>query len=132
MASALDAGAVKPETVFVDTGQIEIGGLYIYNWNLGAWGPQDMQGCMQHSLNVCLAWIATQLGTDDFYPYLQAFGIGHLTGVDLAGEAAGRLKAPGDKDWYAAELGTNAFGQGVAATPCRWRRRFPPWRTMAR
>ena len=117
MASALDAGAVTPETVFVDTGQIEIGGTLIYNWNMGAWGPQDMTGCLQHSLNVCLAWVATQLGPNDFYRYMQAFGIGHLTGVDLAGEATGRLKAPGDNDWYAADLGTNAFGQGVAATP---------------
>jgi cell division protein FtsI/penicillin-binding protein 2 len=101
MAAALDAGAVKPETTFIDTGTFEIGGTYIYNWNMGAWGPQDMQGCMQHSLNVCLAWVATQLGTRDFYKYMEAFGIGHLTGIDMAGEAAGRLKV----------------GQGVSATP---------------
>jgi cell division protein FtsI/penicillin-binding protein 2 len=72
---------------------------------------------LRHSLNVCLAWVATQLGPNDFYRYLQAFGIGHLTGVDLSGEAVGRLKVPGDNDWYAADLGTNSFGQGVAATP---------------
>jgi cell division protein FtsI/penicillin-binding protein 2 len=117
MAAALDSGAVTAETTFVDTGAIEVGGALIYNWNMGAWGPQDMTGCLQHSLNVCLAWVATQIGPNDFYRYLQAFGIGHLTGVDLAGEATGRLKVPGDNDWYAADLGTNSFGQGVAATP---------------
>jgi cell division protein FtsI/penicillin-binding protein 2 len=117
MASALDSGAVTPETVFVDTGVIEVGGAIIYNWNQGAWGPQDMQGCMQHSLNVCLAWIATQVGAEGYYPYLKKFSIGHVTGIDLAGEASGRLKEPGDSDWYAADLGTNAFGQGVSATP---------------
>jgi len=117
MASGLDSGAVTPETVFVDTGVIEIGGTVIYNWNQGAWGPQDMQGCMQHSLNVCLAWISTQIGSDNYYHYLRGFGIGHVTGIDLDGEASGRLKEPGDNDWYAADLGTNAFGQGVAATP---------------
>lgn len=117
MAAALDKGAVKPETQFVDTGLIEIGGTVIYNWNGGAWGPQNMQGCMQHSLNVCLAWVATQLGPDKFYESMMNFGIGHVTGIDLAGEASGRLKVPGDADWYEADLGTNAFGQGVAATP---------------
>jgi cell division protein FtsI/penicillin-binding protein 2 len=117
MASALDKGAVNPETVFVDTGVIEVGGTLIYNWNSGAWGPQDMTGCLQHSLNVCLAWVATQLGPENFYGYMRSFGIGHVTGIDLAGEASGRLKEPGDSDWYAADLGTNAFGQGVAATP---------------
>ena len=117
MGTGLDVGAVTPDTVFVDTGAIEIGGTVIYNWNQGAWGPQDMTGCLQHSLNVCLAWVNTQTGANNFYRYMQAFGIGHVTGIDLAGEASGRLKMPGDNDWYAADLGTNAFGQGVAATP---------------
>ncbi len=117
MLLALDSGAVKPETVFIDTGVIEVGGAVIYNWNQGAWGPQDMQGCMQHSLNVCLAWVSTQVGPEKFYEYMKAFGIGHVTGIDLAGEASGRLKEPGDNDWYAADLATNAFGQGVAVTP---------------
>ena len=117
MVSALDSGAVTPETTFLDTGVFEIGGTRIYNWNMGAWGPQNMQGCLQHSLNVCLAWVAKQLGPKDFYTYMQAFGIGHLTGIDLAGEVPGRLKIPGDEDWYDADLGTNAFGQGVSATP---------------
>jgi cell division protein FtsI/penicillin-binding protein 2 len=48
---------------------------------------------------------------------MRAFGIGHLSGVDMAGEMPGRLKFPGDADWYDADLGTNAFGQGVAVTP---------------
>jgi len=117
MAAALDAGAVTPETVFQDTGSISIGGITITNWDYGAWGQQDMQGCMEHSLNVCLTWIATQLGAGDFYGYMQEFGFGRVTGIDLAWEATGRLKVPGDTDWYEAELGTNSFGQGVAVTP---------------
>lgn len=117
MAAALDSGAVKPDTIFLDTGVFEIGGTYIYNWNSGVWGPQDMQGCLQHSLNVCLAWVATQVGTKGFYEYMRAFGMGHLSGVDLASEVPGRLKVPGDEDWYEADLGTNAFGQGVSSTP---------------
>src|SRR4030042_937549 len=76
-----------------------------------------MQGCMAHSLNVCLTWVATQLGAGPFYQYMQNFGFGRITGIDLAGEAPGRLKLPGDTDWYEAELGTNSFGQGVAVTP---------------
>jgi cell division protein FtsI/penicillin-binding protein 2 len=117
MAAAIDSGTVKPETSFLDTGVIEVGGSIIRNWNGRAWGPHDMQGCMEHSLNVCLAWVATELGANRFYSYMQDFGIGHLTGVDMAGESPGRLKLPGDTDWFEADLGTNAFGQGVAVTP---------------
>ena len=56
-----------------------------------------------------MSWISTS--------YLQDFGFGRLTGIDLAFETAGRLKIPGDNDWYEAELGTNSFGQGIAVTP---------------
>lgn len=117
MAAALDSGTVVPSTPFLDTGSIMVGGATIHNWDDQAWGPQDMIGCLQHSLNVCLAWVATQMGTQNFYGYMNRFGFGRLTGVDLAGEAAGRLKVPGDSDWYPVDLATNAFGQGVAATP---------------
>jgi cell division protein FtsI/penicillin-binding protein 2 len=117
MAAALDAGVVKPNTTFFDTGVFQVGGITIRNWDSAAWGSQDMLGCLQHSLNVCLAWIGSQLEAGRFYDYLDAFGFGHRTGVDLAGEATGRLKSPGDGDWYPADLGTNTFGQGIAVTP---------------
>ena len=117
MAAALDSGTVTPTTPFVDTGAIEVGGLWIYNWDRGAWGPQDMTGCLQHSLNVCLAWIATEMGPTTFYTYIQNFGMGKYTGIDLAGEQVYPLSLPGDQNWYPVNLGTNSFGQGVAATP---------------
>lgn len=117
MAAALDTGTVTPNTTFIDTGSIEVGGITIQNWNRDAWGQQDMVGCLQHSLNVCLAWISSQMGVQKFYGYMERFGLGHATGIDLAGEAMGRLKVPGDGDWYPVDLGTNAFGQGVSVTP---------------
>ena len=117
MAAALDSGTVTPGTTYLDTGAILVGGATIRNWNQEPWGIQDMTGCLQHSLNVCMATISTQMGAETFYNYMDNFGFGHLTGVDLAGEAAGRLKLPGDADWYPVDLGTNAFGQGVSATP---------------
>ena len=117
MAAALDSGTVTPGTTYLDTGAILVGGATIQNWNQEPWGMQDMTGCLQHSLNVCMATLSTRMGAGTFYGYMDKFGFGHLTGVDLAGEAAGRLKLPGDEDWYPVDLGTNAFGQGVSATP---------------
>ncbi len=117
MAAALDAGTVQPSTQFLDTGYIEVGGVGIYNWDRAAWGQQDMTGCLQHSLNVCLSWVATELGTDKFYAYMQAFGIGRPTNIDLSGEQYWPLSIPGDPQWYPVNLATNSFGQGVAVTP---------------
>jgi cell division protein FtsI/penicillin-binding protein 2 len=117
MASALDNGTIKPGTIFLDTGTIVVGGVPIHDWNNGAWGYQDMTGCLANSLNVCLAWVSTKMGNNSFYSYMQRFGLGQLTGIDLAGEVPGRQKLPGDGDWTPVDLGTNAFGQGVAITP---------------
>jgi cell division protein FtsI/penicillin-binding protein 2 len=117
MAAALDSGTVTPDTTYLDTGAIMVGGATIQNWNQEPWGVQDMTGCLQHSLNVCMATLSTQMGAGTFYGYMDNFGFGHLSGIDLAGEAAGRLKLPGDQDWYPVDLGTNAFGQGISTTP---------------
>ncbi len=117
MAAALDSGAVTPETTFLDTGEFVVGGEPIHNWDGGAWGEQDMTGCLAHSLNTCLAWVATQTGASTFYRYLDAFGIGRQTGVDLAREHTGIVRRPGDGDWREVDLGRNAYGHGVAVTP---------------
>ncbi|HKJ26787.1 MAG TPA: penicillin-binding protein 2 [Anaerolineales bacterium] len=116
MASAVEMDAVQLDTVFFDTGYFDYGGIVVQNWDRLAHGEVNMIGCLQHSLNVCLAWVGTQMGADNFYNYMDAFGFGRYTGVDLAGESTGRLKEPGDSDWYPADLVTNTFGQGVSVT----------------
>ena len=116
MAAAVDNGDVELDTPFFDPGYFEYGGIVIRNWDKNAYGQQNMIGCLQHSLNVCLAWVGTEMGAESFYKYMDAFGFGHYTSVDLANEATGRLKEPGDGDWYPADLATNTFGQGVSVT----------------
>lgn len=117
MAAAFDNGTVDEKTIFNDPGRFEYGGGTILNWNRRSFGKQTMQGCMQHSLNVCLAWVATEMGEDAFYEYMQAFGIGRRTNVDLGGEEIYPLSTPGDSGWYPIQLATNSFGQGVAINP---------------
>lgn len=117
MAAALDQGTVERDTVFFDPGYFKIGGITIENWDGLAYSDQDMVGCMRYSLNVCLAWIGSEMGADSFYTYMNAFGFGHITGIDITGEVTGRLKEPGDDDWWPADLGTNTFGQGISITP---------------
>jgi cell division protein FtsI/penicillin-binding protein 2 len=119
MAAALDSGVATPESTYNDTsGVYWIAGSPIYNWNMGAWGEQTMTGCMQHSLNVCLAYVADELlGEDLFYQYLQDFGFGRSTGIDLAAEANFPLRLPTDNTWGPLDLATNSFGQGIAVTP---------------
>jgi cell division protein FtsI/penicillin-binding protein 2 len=116
-AAALDSKAITPDQTFLDTGVFNYGGYNIYNWDRGAWGPQTMLGCMQHSLNVCLSWMAVQMGPSNFYKYMHAFGISRRTNIDLGGEVKYPLPVPGDSYWADVNLATNSFGQGLATTP---------------
>ncbi len=118
MASALDAGIVDASTVYNDTGvEGGWGGPPVYNWDRQGHGKVSMQACLQYSLNTCLAWVAKQFPSDgDFYAYLQAFGIGQRTGVDLAGEKPGALPQPG-REWSRSDRVRQGFGQALSATP---------------
>ncbi len=118
VAAALDCGVATPETTFVDQGWIEVGGQVFRNFGGAAYGEHDMVDVFVHSINTAAARLAVLMGPDTFYRYMQAFGIGRATGVDLAGEVPGQLWLPTDYEhWYDANLGANSFGQALAVTP---------------
>ena len=116
-AAALDAGAIKPTDLYDDVGYIEVGGRILKNWDERSYGTVSMIDILVHSLNTGTAYINTQLGPNTFYNYVNRFGFGRTTGIDMEGEASGQVRQPGDPEWHESDLGTNAFGQGLAATP---------------
>lgn len=116
MAAALDSGTVTPTTTYNDTGAIEVGGHVSYNWDRGAHGVVDMTTLLARSLNVGAATIATWMGRDTFYDYMQRFGFGHPTNIDIANEAEGLMPLPGSPDWPESFLATNSYGQSLAVT----------------
>lgn len=117
MAAALDSGVVTPNSTYYDAGVIEVGGHQTYNWDRSAPGTTDMTTLLARSLNVGAATLAMMMGTDVYYDYLQRFGFGRPTGVDLMSEAAGQMPLPGDEFWTESFMATNAYGQGIAVTP---------------
>jgi cell division protein FtsI/penicillin-binding protein 2 len=117
MAIALDLGVVAPDSTYVDNGVLEVGGRDIYNWDRASHGVTSMTDLLGKSLNVGAATLSVTTGPTRYYAGLESFGIGHLTGVDLQGEAPGQLREPGDPEWHDSDLATNSFGQGIAVTP---------------
>jgi cell division protein FtsI/penicillin-binding protein 2 len=117
MAAALDSGTVTPGTTYYDSGVVELGGYPMYNWDRSAPGTTDMTTLLARSLNVGAATIASWMGPDTFYNYMGRFGFGRPTGIDLMAEARGIMPLPGAADWTETNIGTNAFGQGLAVTP---------------
>ncbi|MCB0033640.1 MAG: penicillin-binding protein 2, partial [Anaerolineales bacterium] len=117
IATALDSGAVTPQSTYYDPGYIELGGYKMYNSDRSAPGTTTMSTLIARSLNVGAATIAVWTGTDSFYSYFERFGFGRRTGIDLSAEAAGQMSLPGGELWTEADIGTNSFGQGMAVTP---------------
>lgn len=117
MAAALDSGTVTPQTTYYDAGVLETGGHLTYNWDRSAPGTTDMTTLLSRSLNVGAATIATWMGPETYYSYLQRFGFGRPTGIDLMAESSGLMPLPGDPLWTESFVATNAYGQGLAATP---------------
>ena len=117
VACALDAGTVNINSGFDDTGSITIGGRVIKNHEDIAPGHVSLTDVLRLSLNVEAAKISVGLGAERFYQCINRFGFGAPTRIDLAAEVAGKVKSVGDGEWREVDLGTNAFGQGIAATP---------------
>jgi penicillin-binding protein 2 len=131
-ASALQEGSITPSTVFVSTGVIYLGGGQPFQeYHKIARGPLDLRGGIAKSSNIYFCKTMLELGIDSFIPYAEFFGVGSPTGVDLPGEASGRLPSPENKIelaeiypwldavWYPEGDSCNtAIGQGITvATP---------------
>ncbi len=118
IAAALDSGQATLDWSYVDQGFMEYGGIKVKNSTGAVYGHQDLQGVLNHSLNVGAAILSTHvMGPEIFYQYVRAFGFGQTTGVEVANETNGVVHMPTDWDWSDSYLATNAFGQGIAVTP---------------
>jgi cell division protein FtsI/penicillin-binding protein 2 len=116
MASALDAGVVKPDTVCdICAGPFKVDKYYIDTWNNKYNPGSTMLDVIVHSDNVGMAFVSQKMGADMLYDYLDKFGIGKLTGIDLQGEVTPAMRAKGT--WNVVDLATASFGQGIAVTP---------------
>jgi cell division protein FtsI/penicillin-binding protein 2 len=116
-AAAIDLGLVSPDTTYDDTGAVQVGTDVIRNWDFSANGVVTMTEFLQRSLNTGAVWLSQQIGAERFYQYLLQFGLGEPTHVGLSGEAEGIVRTVEDDEWYPVDLATNAYGQGLAATP---------------
>lgn len=119
-AAAIDAGAVSPNTSYYDSGIALIYDVPIKNWDDNVYGEQTMTGVLQNSINTGAIFMMQALEAKDpggFQRYLDAFGFGKPTGIDLQGEATGIIRRTTDADYSPVDLATQAFGQSISVTP---------------
>lgn len=119
MAAGIDDGDVTAKTTYNDKGFLEMDGRTIYNFDKKGRGVVDMQTVLNNSLNTGVTFVMNAMGKEKFTEYMQAYGIGSETGIDLPAEAAGNISnllnnLNNDKK---IEYATASFGQGISMTP---------------
>ncbi len=100
---------------FYDSGSVNVDGSVLKCWKAGGHGDQTFLQVLQNSCNPGFVKIGQMLGKERLFSYIDKFGFGEKTGIDLNGEGQGII-FPLDKVGNV-ELSTTAFGQGVSVTP---------------
>jgi len=115
MAIGIDDGKVRPDSTYVDTGVVHIGGYDIRNSEDKVYGVQTMYQVLDESINTGVIHVERLVGHKRFAQYFERFGFGHVTGIPLPGEAAGTIRnlQPPIKP---IQFYTASFGQGVTMT----------------
>ncbi len=116
MSSALDQNLVTPSTKCdICTGPRQIGGFEISTWNKKYYPNSTMTEVVEHSDNIGITFVADKLGIDKLASYIDKFGFGKTTGIDLQEESTGNIRPK--KEWRPIDLATASFGQGIGVTP---------------
>ena len=102
------------EDKYYDTGKIKVAGSTLHCWKAGGHGEETFLEVVENSCNPGFVVLGNKLGKDVLFNYIDKFGFGKKTGIDLNGESKGII-FPLDKVGPL-ELATTSFGQGVSVT----------------
>lgn len=100
---------------FYDGGHVKVAGSTLHCWKRGGHGSQTFLEVVENSCNPGFVELGNRLGKDTLFKYINDFGFGDKTGIDLQGESKGimfKMDRVGP-----VEQATTAFGQGVSVTP---------------
>jgi penicillin-binding protein 2 len=124
--AVLESGVITPATVLFDGGSLSVGGLSFRNAGGASYGALALPHALQVSSDVFfyrLGLMADQRGGDIIQKWARRLGLGHPTGIDLPGEAAGLIPSPAwrdklfrqhltDRPWTPGDNINLAVGQG--------------------
>lgn len=116
LSAALEENKVDlDKDTYVDTGSIKVENATLHCWKHGGHGMETFLQVVENSCNPGFVVLGQRLGKNTLFDYIERFGFGVKTGIDLNGETSGILF---DRSKVGpVELATTAFGQGVSVTP---------------
>lgn len=118
--AAIEEGVVKPGETFYCGGYLTKGGRKIHCWDRDGHGSLNFQQMLKESCNVGTMILGERIGKEKLNEYIEKFGFGEKTGIDLPGEAIGIIKPT--KDISEVDLATISFGQTNTTTAIQYMR----------
>ncbi len=114
-AAGLDAEKITPKTTYEDKGVETIDNFNIRDSDKKAHGVVTVTQALEQSYNLGMIFVERQLGKDLFQSYVDRFGFGKKTGIELTPESKGNTSSLAKKGsiWGA----TASYGQGITVTP---------------
>lgn len=114
LAASLEEDTINLSDSFYDPGYIEVAGQKLHCWKREGHGTETFLEVVENSCNPGFVEMGQRLGEEKLFSYIDAFGFGEKTGIDLVGEQKGILFDL--EDVGPVELATTSFGQGVSVT----------------
>ncbi len=129
-AAGLAEGVITDRTTVLSTGGLRLGDQYFADWKAGGHGLVDVYKAIAESVNTFFYLLGggaddnSGLGISRIDNYLEKFGFGRLTGLNLPGERVGFIPTPLWKldrlkeRWYKGDTYNISIGQGdLLVTP---------------
>jgi penicillin-binding protein 2 len=120
--AALELGKRRPDSITMDPGYYSYGGhLFREGGPPGGHGAVNLHKSIVVSSDVYYYALANDLGVDAIHDFMQPFGFGELTGIDMEGELAGVLPSSAwnerryHQKWFGGETISIGIGQGKNA-----------------
>ncbi|MCJ8015324.1 PASTA domain-containing protein [Paenibacillus sp. KQZ6P-2] len=114
LAGAVQERLFNPNTIY-QSGQIYVKGTHtpLHDIVRSGWGPITFLEGVKRSSNVAFVKLGSEmLGKDRLLKYINDFGFGQKTGIELPGEVSMPINLPGP-----VEVATASYGHGVSVTP---------------
>ena len=114
-AAALEEGVVKEtDRFYCENGAYRVANVTIHEANQKKHGSLTFREVLKYSSNIGAVKVSQKVGKQKFHQYIQNFGFGHKTGIDLPGESGGLVRPC--ENWTTVDTATIAFGQGISVT----------------
>ena len=117
-AAALEEGVTDRKRKIYCSGSFKLAGQVFTCWKENGHGSLSIVDAIAHSCNVYFYTLGKDLGIEKFNKYMQKFGLGEKTGIDLPAEAKGIIPSTQWKErevkeiWFPGDTINLSIGQG--------------------